>query len=112
MPLANLAMNVGGRGNDQKQIYVLRKIDMSNRVGIFRRVIVNQNVIFGQSAKRQRLDKFGRVSRHRHANLATRFLQQAQNLNRFIGGNSAATPKPTRYFFFSGHKNLFKHYHS
>ncbi len=75
---------------------------MSNRIGIVLVIIVNNNGFFRQSAKRQRLDKFGRVFCHRHLHIATRFLQKPQNFNRFIcrdAARNAETNAPILFFF-------------
>ena len=62
---------------------------MGDRVGVFRRIIINYHVRTRKSAKSERLDELASVARHRYPNFTAGLLQTAQYFYRFVSSDSA-----------------------
>jgi hypothetical protein len=66
----------------------LGKSDVRDRVWIVRRIVVNNDMRAGESAKSQRRDEFAGAPCHRDPHDATGALQTAQNFGGLVGSDA------------------------
>ena len=88
--IRKLRNDVCRRRRDDQQIRCLGKCDVSDRIGIIRRIIVDDDVTARKRAKRQWLHKLTSPLRHRDSDRTARSLQSAQYFDGLVGRDAAA----------------------